>query len=161
MQSVTTYLKENKIKYYIHSHPPVFTVEEAKKHCSSIPGMHCKNLFLKDKIKNQFYLLSMPGEKKLVINDFAKKIGAKKLSFALPDELKEILGLTPGSVSPFGLINDAGKKTIFMVDKEVWDAEIVSFHPNINTETLELTREEFRRYIISLGSSYTVIEFNF
>jgi Ala-tRNA(Pro) deacylase len=158
MRAVTDFLRIHHIEYKLHSHPPVFTVEEAKLHCQAIPGMHCKNLFLKDKIKDEFYLLSMPGEKKLIINDLAKKISAKKLSFASSDELNEILGLTPGSVSPFGLIKDQQKKTTFLIDKEVWESEILSFHPNINTETLELTTGEFKRYILAAGCKNIVVE---
>ncbi|MBU0757271.1 MAG: prolyl-tRNA synthetase associated domain-containing protein [Nanoarchaeota archaeon] len=160
-ERVKTYLEINNISYTLHKHEPVFTVEQAKIYCRHIPGMHCKNLFLQDKTKNGYYLILMPAEKKLVINKLAKMIDLKKMSFAPPDELKRIMDLDPGSVSPFGLIHDKGKETTLLIDKEIWDADIVTFHPNVNSETLEIKRDDFRKYVESLGCRYEVLDINF
>ena len=103
----------------------VFTVEEARLHCYHIPGLHCKNLFLKDSIVKRFYLITLPATKKVEIKLLRKIVGAKKLSFAKPEELKRILNLDPGSVSPFGLINDDLNQVHYYIDKEVWNAEKV------------------------------------
>lgn len=146
-EELMLWLENHSIEYILHKHEAVFTVPEAEIHCGHIPGTHCKNLFLRNKKTNQFYLVTIPHEKRLDLKQFRKIIGAPKVRFAEPDDLKVILGLTPGSVSPLGLINDIKNKTIFMVDKEVWNAEEIYCHPNINTETLQIPNEDFQKLI--------------
>ncbi len=141
------WLEDHRIKYVLHKHEAVFTVSEAKIHCGHIPGTHCKNLFLKLKKTNQFYLVTIPHEKRLDLKQFRKMIGAPKIRFAGPNDLKTILGLTAGSVSPLGLINDIGGKTIFIVDEDVWSAEEICCHPNTNTETLQIPNSDFQKII--------------
>ncbi|MFW9901887.1 MAG: YbaK/EbsC family protein, partial [Candidatus Thorarchaeota archaeon] len=104
--SLKEWLEKNKIQYILHTHPAVFTVPEAKIHCGHIPGTHCKNLFLKNKKSGQLYLVTIPHENRLDLNQFRKMIGAPKIRFAGPEELLETLGITPGAVSPIGLVND-------------------------------------------------------
>ena len=156
------YLEQHDIKYILHEHPAVFTCEEADIHCKHIPGMPGKNLFLKSKDKKgrtqDHFLVIMPAVKRLNLKALQSQLEVKKLTFSKPEELKEILGLTPGSVSPFGLINDTEKKVKVIIDKELWETEIVTFHPNVNTASLELSKEEFHRFIESLGHNVQVIE---
>ena len=111
--SLKHWLSDHSIQYTLHTHPAVFTVPEAKIHCGHIPGTHCKNLFLKNKKTGQFYLVTIPHEERLDLNKFRGLIGAPKVRFAEPDDLSEILGLTPGAVSPLGLINDTKKYKIY------------------------------------------------
>ena len=146
------YLQKHDIKYIIHKHPAVFTVPEAKIHCGSIPGTHCKNLFLKNKKTNQFYLVTIPYDKKLDLNQFRRTIGASKIRFGEESDLKGILGLSPGAVSPIGLVNDKENKTIFIVDENIWQAEEICCHPNVNTETLQIPGKDFRKIIKSTGN---------
>ena len=143
------WLEKHRINYILHKHEAVFTVPEAKIHCGHIPGTHCKNLFLRNKKTDQFYLVTIPHEKRLDLKEFRKIIGAPKIRFVGPDNLKAILGLTAGSVSPLGLINDNENKTIFMVDEEVWNATEICCHPNINTETLQILQSDFHNLIKS------------
>jgi Ala-tRNA(Pro) deacylase len=149
------YLETNNIKYKLHKHPAVFTVEEHKNAKLPIPGMHTKSLFLKD-TNNKFYLICMPGEKRLDIKFLKTRFSAKKFEFCSPEELLQELHVTPGSVSIFTMIY--AKKTILLVDKDVWSAEIVGFHPNINTETLELTHNELEKFYNSLQAEKHIIE---
>jgi Ala-tRNA(Pro) deacylase len=150
------YLKNLNIEFKVHTHQAVFTCDDAKIHCNNINGIHSKNIFLKNKNKKKFYLVIIPAKE--VLNfDKLNKIFDDKLGMASPGSLKDILNLTPGSVSPFGLINDRDKKTILIIHKDVWNSEIVTFHPNINTETLELTQDFFRKYIFSLNIEYKII----
>ena len=146
-EELKSWLENYRIKYILHEHAAVFTVPEANIHCGHIPGTHCKNLFLRNKKTDQFYLVTIPHEKRLDLKQFQKIIGVPKVRFAGPDELKSILGLTAGSVSPLGLINDIENKTIFIVDEEVWNAAEICCHPNINTETLQIPNSDFHKLI--------------
>lgn len=152
-----SYLEKHNIKYKIQKHPPVFTVKEADKVKDKTPHiLHTKNLFLKDENKI-FYLVSMYAYKRLDLKSLKEKLNAKKkLSFATAEQLKENLNLTPGSVSIFGMIY--AKEVIVIVDKQVWDAKIVGFHPNINTATLELTHENLERFYNTLKSKKQILE---
>jgi len=151
------YLAKHKIKYKIHEHPAVFTVEQSKniEAIQKIPGMRSKNLFLRDENHN-FYLVCMLGEKRLNIKTLEKKLGVKKLNFASAEDLKFELNLTPGSVSIFAMIN--AKNTKLIIDKELWDAEITGFHPNINTATLEIQHKDLEKFISSLKCSKEILK---
>lgn len=153
---IKDYLQNLGINFRTISHPAVFTVEQAEKTRIDVKGPHAKNLFLKDRKSRRFYLAILPGNKRADMKDLGMKVTGE-LKFASEQDLKEILGLTPGSVSPFGLINDKEHNVHVLIDKEVWDADFVSFHPNINTETLELTGVDFHRYIESLKNKTTII----
>lgn len=146
-QNVEEYLSEHNITYIKHSHPPVFTVEEAAIHCKDVPGIACKNLFLKEKETStpHYFLVILPAEKRLNINALAKLLNIRKLTFASADELMQYLDLTPGSVSPLGLINDTTHKVKVILDQEIWDAPLINFHPNINTASLEFTSDQFHK----------------
>jgi len=151
------YLAEKGINYIEHKHPAVFTVEESKKieEIGKIPGLRTKNLFLVDESGN-YYLVCMPGEKRLNIKKLEKKLGVKKLKFASAKELKDELNLTPGSVSIFGMIN--AKNTFLIIDQQVWDAKIIGSHPNINTSTLEINHNELEKFFNSLECKKEVIK---
>ena len=152
------WLKGNNIEYKLHKHPAVFTVEEAKKHCGFIPGLHCKNLFLKEKKgEERYFLVTLPSDKRLMFKRLEEILQSSKLTFANKEELQQYLGLSTGAVSALGLVNDTKNIVVFVVDKEVWNAEIVSFHPNINTETLELTKEAFHKAIEATGNKRIII----
>ncbi|WP_371805239.1 prolyl-tRNA synthetase associated domain-containing protein [Candidatus Lokiarchaeum ossiferum] len=145
--SLETWLNLNNIKYLLFKHQAVFTVPEAEIHCGHIPGVHCKNLFLKNKKNGRFYLITIPSKKRLDLKQFRKIVQAPKIRFAEAEDLLSILGLTPGSVSPLGLINDNEHKTVFFVDESIWNASEICCHPNINTETLQIPQDSFRRLI--------------
>jgi len=124
-KTLQKYLEEHNIEYIQHKHPPVFTVEESKNIKQNIPGIHTKTLFLKTEEKN-YYLVCIPADKRLDISSLRKQLGAKKLHFASPEELKSELNLTPGSVSVFGMIY--AKSTHLIIDKPVWTSDVVTFH---------------------------------
>ncbi len=157
-QDVETFLTTHKIQYVLHEHPAVFTCEEAEKYCGNIPGMACKNLFLRAPEEGRYFLLVLHAKKRCDFKKCAETSGTKKVTFADEKKLEIFLGLTPGAVTPFGLLNDSQKRVELFVDKEVWDAPIVSFHPNVNTATLELTSDMFHRCIEAMGHSAIVVE---
>ena len=151
-EKVFKFLDSKNIQYKVHTHTPVYTVEEAKKLRKNIQGLHCKNLFLKDSKRKKFYLLTTPADKKITLKNICELIGAKKLTIASPENLKEYLGVEPGSVSPLGLINDSSSSVNYIIDKEVLNAKVVNFHPNDNSQSLEFSVQNFEK-LISLFSN--------
>mgnify|MGYP001606521995 CR=1 FL=1 len=152
---IKKYLEELGIKFKEFNHPAVFTCEEAEKYNKDIRGIHSKNLFIKNRKSKKFYLIIMPANNKLDMQEF-ETILKDKVKFANEEDLKNILNLTAGAVSPFGLINDKSNIVKIVIDKEVWNSDFVSFHPNINTKTLELTKENFHKYLKSLKNELII-----
>ena len=158
---LNSYLSKYKIQYEEFKHSAVFTVEDShkigKEGKKEIPGLHCKCLFLKSD-RRGLYLIGMPAVKRLDMKSLRKKLGVRKLHFASELELFEKLKLKPGSVSIFGLINNNEKDVVLILDKEVWDAKEVGFHPNQNTATLVLEHEDLEKYFNSLENEKEVLE---
>jgi Ala-tRNA(Pro) deacylase len=152
-EPVLARLAELGITYSRHEHPPVATVEEAEQHWVNIDAMHCKNLFLRNQKGNRHYLVIIRHSKRADLRAVADQIGDGKLSFGSPDRLMTYLGLTPGSVSPFGLINDRDHAVRVFLDRELKTAERVSFHPNINTATLTIAAADFHRFLEACGNT--------
>jgi Ala-tRNA(Pro) deacylase len=146
MKEVLDFLSSHGIKFVLHEHPAVFTCAAADEHCGDIPGLACKNLLLRDQKKRRYLLVVLPAEKRVDLKALGTLVG-DKLSFASAENLMSKLGLEVGSVSPFGLLNDTAAEVELFVDREVYDADIVSFHPNVNTATLELPHDEFLKFL--------------
>jgi len=149
--AVETRLRELGISFERHEHPPVFTVEQAEKHWAGIDATHCKNLFLRNQKGTRHYLVIVKHSKRADLRSVSTQIGDGKLSFASPDRLMKYLGLTPGSVSPFGLMNDCDRHVHVAIDCDLKSAARVSFHPNINTATLTLAFSDFQRFLSTCG----------
>ena len=145
-------LTELGVAYDRHEHPPVPTVEDAARYWAGIDATHCKNLFLRNQKGNRHYLVVLVYSKKADLRAVADQIGDGKLSFASPERLMTHLGLTPGSVSPFGLINDSAHAVRVVLDFDLKSADRVSFHPNINTRTVVLAREGFETFLAACGN---------
>lgn len=156
MNDVLEYLKNLGIDYVLHEHPAVFTVEESDRVSMHMNGAKTKNLFLRNRNGDQHYLYSLPGHKRADIKALANFVSEQKLSFASPERLQKYLGLTPGSVTPFGLINDSGHDVIYILDQELNDSERVCFHPNTNTATVELAAVDFKMFLESSGVHYRI-----
>jgi len=152
---IKKYLKNLGINFKEFIHPAVYTCEEAEKYNQDIRGIHSKNLFIKNKKSKRFYLVIMPADKKLEIGKLSEILN-DKIKFANEKDLKKILNLSSGAVSPFGLINDKERKTRIIIDKKIWESDFVSFHPNINTETIELSKKGFHKYINSLKNELLI-----
>ena len=125
--AVAARLAQLGIPFERHVHPPVATVDEAVQHWGDIDATHCKNLFLRNQKGNRHYLVVLLHAKRADLRAVADQIGDGKLSFASPERLKTHLGLTPGSVSPFGLINDAAQTVRIVLDRDLKTASRVSF----------------------------------
>jgi len=145
------------IPYEYIEHPPVPTVEEAMKYWSGIDSGHCKNIFFRNHKGNRHYLVILYYDSKLNIRELEQKLRQGKLSFASDRRLMQYLGLTPGSVSPFGLINDHTRHVHLFIDKALLNHERLSFHPNTNTASLIIPREGLFRFLSHTGNSYEFI----
>jgi Ala-tRNA(Pro) deacylase len=128
-------------------HPPVATVDEALAHWSNIEAVHSKNLFLRNKKGTRHYLVVVEHTKAVDLARLARVLGDDRLSFASPERLRAHLGLAPGAVSPFGLINDRARSVRVVVDADLRRASHVAFHPNVNTATLRLAEADFERFL--------------
>ena len=145
--AVQARLQELGIAFTRHEHPPVATVDEAAEHWAGIDATHCKNLFLRNQKGNRHYLVVLAASKKADLRAVADQIGDGKLSFASPERLMTHLGLTPGAVSPFGLINDREHQVRVVLDGDFQTATRLSFHPNINTVTFTIAAADFKTFL--------------
>ena len=150
---VTSALDALGIAYDLYEHPPVFTGDEAALHWAGIDATPVKNLFLRNKKGDRHYLVILGIEKLADLRHLVKVIGDDRLSFGSPERLMARLGLTPGSVSPFGLLNDSTPAVRVIVDADLKRAERLIFHPNINTASLTILRADFERFLESRGNT--------
>jgi Ala-tRNA(Pro) deacylase len=148
------YLKKHSISYIEHKHPAFFTVKESEKYISNLKFMHTKSLFLRDE-HSRFYLVCLPAHDRLNIPALKKHLEIKELEFATPDELSARLHVTPGSVSIFSLL--ASPDITLILDNKIWQAGSAGFHPNINTSTLELSRDSLAAFYNSLPNKKEII----
>lgn len=155
MGGVEDYLTQHGIEFKAHEHPPVQTCEELAQH--GVPGLPCKNLFLRDQKKTRYLLVVLPAAQRTDLRKLAEQVGDKKLSFVNPETLMKKLGVEPGAVSPFGLLNNTEGDVELWIDREVMEAPLVHFHPNRNTASLELTGEMFQRYLDAIRRSHFII----
>ena len=151
-QDVVARLQELGIAVTRHEHPPVATANEAEKYWADIDATHCKNLFLRNQKGTRHYLVILKHPKRADLRAVADQIGDGKLSFASPERLMTCLGLTPGSVSPFGLIHDRDHSVRVVLDRDLKTADRISFHPNINTVTVTLAFQDFEKFLAECGN---------
>lgn len=152
------YLDQLGLGHETRWHEATFTVEEGRDLKASMPGGHTKNLFMKDK-DGVIVLISAHAESELKLNQLHKLIGTRRLSFASGELMVELLGVTPGSVTGFALMNDTGGKVRFVVDKALMAYETLNFHPLVNTGTTAISREDFRAFVKATGHEMTEVDF--
>ncbi|MBL8703151.1 MAG: prolyl-tRNA synthetase associated domain-containing protein [Alphaproteobacteria bacterium] len=138
-------------------HPAVFTVEESRALHERMPGMHSKNLFFKD-AGDRLWLLTAEADRRVDLKTLHARIGAKRLSFGKPDLLQAVLGVTPGSVTPFALINDRDRRVTFVLDAAMLRAEHVNFHPLENTATTRVTPAGLKAFLASTGHALHTVD---
>ena len=147
------------VEYERIDHEPAMTMEDCKEVDQLLEAVICKNLFLCNRQKTDFYLLLMPGEKPFKTKFLSKQIGTARLSFAEGEQMEDYLNITPGSLSLMGLIFDREKKVHLVLDKEVLDEEYFGCHPCINTSTLLMKTSDVKEKILpALGHEYQVVE---
>lgn len=138
-------------------HPPVYTVEEAQAHTRHLPGGHCKNLFLKDK-KDRLWLVTCLDEQRVDLNRLSKLLGAARFSFGKAELLREVLGVTPGSVTPLAIVNDKDNRVTHVLDAKLVAHELVNCHPLENDATTTLRSQDLLRFIRSTGHEPVIID---
>ena len=151
-------LKQLDIPYEVYEHPPLDTIEIALKYWKDIDAMHCKNLFFRNHKGNRHYLVIIKDTTPFNLRSLEKKLRQGKLSFGSEKRLMKYLGVKPGSVSPFGLINDEEHHVHLFLDKQLKTADKISFHPNDNTASLVLSYKDFIRYLEHMGNTYEYID---
>jgi Ala-tRNA(Pro) deacylase len=151
-QAVYDVLQALGIPWERFEHPPVFTVEEAERYWADVPATHCKNLFLRNQKGTRHYLVVLEHAKRADLRALSATLGDDKLSFASADRLMRHLHLTPGAVSPFGLVHDCARDVIVVLDADLAETERIGFHPNVNTATITLRTADFLRFLEARGN---------
>ena len=141
-----------------YCHSPVFTVADSHNVCQHLPGRHCKSLFLKDKKHTQFWLLMMCAERRLDLHHLSIRLGTKRLSFASADQLWRILGVRPGSVSPFALINDTAHLVTVLLDRDMMSHSLLNYHPLVNDRTTVIRSDDLLKFLTVYGYVPLVID---
>ena len=137
-------------------HPAVFTVSESSGLERRLAGGHTKNLFLKDK-KGRMFLVVALGHAKIDLKALHKALGCDRLSFGRPDLLMQVLGVAPGSVTPFALINDRDRRVTVILDADMMRYERLNYHPLANTATTNIAREDLLTFIRACGHEPRVV----
>ena len=157
-QKVFDWLTEHNINYSWYEHPEAPTIEIARRYWHADGSKHCKNLFFRNHKGNRHYLVVFDCDKSMAIHDLEHLLHQGKLSFASPERMERWLGLQPGSVSPFGLINDPENHVHLFLDESLREQSSLSFHPNDNRATVVIDRAEFEKYLTLVGNTYEYIK---
>lgn len=155
-QQLFTILDSLNIKHTNYIHEPLYTCEQAAS--VKLPGAQCKNLFLKDS-KKRLYLVVACAATAINLKQLSKKLAAPELRFANADLLMQHLGLLPGSVTPFGLINDKDHAIAVILDKNLFDHDLCGFHPLSNDAMTVIDPKDLIPFIKHCGNSYQIINF--
>ncbi len=145
------------IMFEYHEHPPLATIEDAKIHWKDYNSGRCKNIFFRNHKGDRHYLVILEHLQQLDIKDLEKRLRQGKLTFASDKRLKKYLGVEPGSVSPFGLINDEEKHVHLFIDETLKNYDRLAFHPNVNTSSLVVSKSDFLKFLDYTGNSYEFI----
>jgi Ala-tRNA(Pro) deacylase len=151
-------LKNLSIQFEYYEHPPLATIDDAKIHWKDYNSGRCKNIFFRNHKGDRHYLVILEHLRQLNIHDLEKRLGQGKLSFASDVRLKKYLGIEPGSVSPFGLINDTENHVHLFIDEKLKDSGRLTFHPNINTASLVISNTDFLKFLAYTGSTFEFIK---
>lgn len=157
-QQVYDYLSKLGIDFDYYEHPEAPTIEIAAQYYRGEGTVLCKNLFFRNHKGNRHYLVIMDSRHNMDIHDIEHKLHQGKLSFASPERMMKYLGVRPGSVSLFTLVNDANHEVTLFVDNKLREAEKVSFHPNDNTASLVISNTDMMKFIENIGNSYEFLD---
>jgi Ala-tRNA(Pro) deacylase len=146
------------IRFEYHEHPPVATIGDALTHWKDYNSGRCKNIFFRNHKGDRHYLVILEHLAKLDIKDLEKRLRQGKLTFASDKRLMNYLGVEPGSVSPFGLINDKENHVHLFIDEKLKDFDRLTFHPNINTASLVISKSDFLRFLSFTGNSFEFLK---
>ncbi len=151
------FLNDHGVDYEITEHKAVFNMEELNAIELPYPDWDAKNLFVRDDKKKNYYLITVKGDKRVDLKEFRKKHGLRVLSFASADDLMRFMGLTPGSVTPLGLLNDTEHHIHFYLDSE-FVGNRIGIHPNDNSATVWLYADDLVKLLQENGSNVEIVE---
>lgn len=147
------------ITHSTHWHPATFTVEEGRDLKATLPGGHSKNLFMTNK-DGDLILIAAHADSVLPLNRLHRALGLRRLSFGAPELMETVLGVRPGTVTAFGLVNDSEGRVRHITDSALVVHELVNFHPLVNTATTAISREDYVRFLESTGREMEVVDFS-
>lgn len=158
-QEVYAFLDRKNIRYEVTEHPAVYNMEELAQVELPYPDRDAKNLFVRDDKRRNYYLITVRGDKRVNLKEFRRRQGTKPLTFASPEELQGLLGLIPGAVTPFGLLNDTACRVHFYIDRDFWqESGLIGVHPNDNTATVWLKAEDLVALLREHGTTVDLVE---
>ena len=158
-KQIYEYIKNKQIWYEITEHKAVYSMSEISEVEIPYPEADAKNLFVRDDKKENYYLITVRGNKRVNLKEFRKENNTRPLSFASEKELKEIIQILPGSVSPLGILNDKKNKVKVFLDKEfIEKTDIIGIHPNDNTATIWLKTKDLINIIKEHGNKVELVE---
>lgn len=149
-------LAELGIETTLYEHPPLGTVEESRQLRGDIPGGHCKNLFLRTKKKIPWLVVTLE-DRQINLKVLAQQLGTGNLSFGSPDRLMQVLGVSPGEVTPFALMNDVAAQVNVVLDQEMLTYNPLNYHPLVNTATLSVSPEHLLTFIRACGHDPQIV----
>lgn len=147
MVDIYRFLADHQIYYERYDHPAVYTVADVKRLVPPLPAARTKNLFLRDHKGKRHFLVIVPADKRVDIKALNTVIGSSRLSFGSANRLQKFLGVDPGSVTVFALVNDRDRKVEVIIDESLWEQPAFQFHPLVNTSTLVVSNENLRRFL--------------
>ena len=147
------------ITYEIHEHAPIFTVEEGEHLKADIPGVHCRNLFLRDK-KKRMFLVVAANDTVVDLKALQEDLGCGRLSFGSAERLMEYLGIYPGAVCPFCVVNDKGHEVQVVLDQSMMEADLVCYHPLDNAMTVSLSPADLLKFFAYTGHELKILLFS-
>ena len=151
-------LADHHIDYKRYDHPAVFTVEDVRRLVPQLPAAKTKNLFLRDQKGKRHFLVIVPADKRVSIKALHEVIGSARLSFGSASRLKKYLGVDPGAVTLFALINDRHHEVELIIDESLWKQKAFQFHPLVNTSTLVVTRDNLQRFLHLTGHQAKMLD---
>jgi Ala-tRNA(Pro) deacylase len=146
------------IPFEVHEHPPLPTIEAARRYWDKIDATHCKNLFFRNHKGNKHYLVILDWLQDLDIHDLERRLKQGKISFASQERMDKYLGVRAGSVSAFSLINDTHKHVHVFLDENLKKSDKISFHPNINTASVVIHFSDFEKFLKWSGNGFEYLK---
>jgi len=158
MTDIYKFLDNHQIEYERHDHPPVYTVEDVIRLVPPLEAAKTKSLFLRDAKGSRHFLVIVKGEKRVNLKALPDLLNSSKLRFGSPDRLKKYLGVDPGSVSLFAVVNDIDKAVELIIDIALWKSDAFQFHPLVNTSTLVISRDHVKQFLDTTGHDAQILD---
>ena len=158
MTDIYNFLDNHQIEYERHDHPPVYTVEDVNRLVPPLEAAKTKSLFLRDAKGSKHFLVIVKGEKRVNLKALPDLLNSSRLRFGSPDRLKKHLGVDPGSVSLFAVVNDIDKAVELIIDSTLWKSDAFQFHPLVNTSTLVISRYNVKQFLDKTGHDAQILD---